>query len=1207
MTALGDPEIREETLLYLLPRVYPHRQEIRAAIEAYRNDRSDAHTLGLRLASRLPELEAIAAALGGGPEAVERYGVEAGLSPQELAETRNLTAMVSDSPALSDAVQSVFPVLAVPDTPPLLAVLAGDPLVDEKGRPVRPNGQPRWRIPWTEIERRLRRVVKRAKRKVEVEVHPATWARALEVVPRARYLVILCHGSPDALLFEEGLGARTRRVGVSDDIPLLFAKRRAGDNGRPGRPELALVLACHGAPAAQAIALTGVPLAVGIAEQEPLHWPDAVALSEAFFAAFLNGSGGELAFRQAAENTRSARKFEIFRGAAVPDWAPPVPRGKQQFPPPPRQEESPRPGFVGREQELARLLEAVERPGLSVIRGAPGQGKTELAQALLERCRLAGFPSAGSLFINLEDARAPEQIVQAAAALVPGPGGRALPSPERVGRALGSEERLLVLDNAEDAAESQEGRAALGELIGGILAAGKARGVVTTRTKLGWPGPKTEVRLEPLATDAEAVALLCGVLGEALGGEARRRWRELVASDELSELIAQLGRHPLSLRLAAVLLADGQSPREVLRDLAETGSLDETAEAEDRLGSLRASLELSRRSLADTAPGAMELWRLLADLPAGIPEETELAGKDRQHLRILRERHLVERRRDGIECLPPVRFFLRHHVEKPRKARSMRIAAACGAALVETIPKLADRFDMARLEDRVVFSRWLPTIDHLLCAPAPRGSWRFDLLAAAAHIAGVTGLALLGWRWCKAASWSKSPDIHEAAAHCQAGTLAIHLGQTEEAISHLETALETFQKYGQWSWEASTQIELGQVAQYKGHFERARAAYQAAMSIYRSAGDRRREGQAHDFLGRLALVKDRLAEARTHFEVALRLNQEGGSRLIDGNVRRNLGNLNRREGRLFEARTQYEAALAAFREIGHPPGEAETRRQLGNLARDEDRFDEARSHYEAALDVFRAIGYPFGEADTLGNLGSLAQREGRPEDARAHFETAFQIARRTGYARGQANARRWLGELALSENRHQDARPHFEGALQVYRDLGRRTDEVGTLYGLAVALLQEEPRRALEIARQAADLAVLIQHHLGASAALSVAARALLALDEPNRAIGQLLGARYHARQGANRSEEANALQLLAPALVRGGADGAFAQWVGLAGAVLAKRVAGRRLSELAQTVDELEASGQAETVLEQVDEMLDQLTEESLPDWLSSSTTSGS
>ena len=89
--------------------------------------------------------------------------------------------------------------------------------------------------------------------------------------------------------------------------------------------------------------------------------------------------------------------------------------------------------------------------------------------------------------------------------------------------------------------------------------------MVTTRTKLGWSGPMTDVRLKALATDAEAEALLRRVLEEGLGGEAQERWREILASDELVELVAQLGRHPLSLRLAAVLLADGQSPREVLR------------------------------------------------------------------------------------------------------------------------------------------------------------------------------------------------------------------------------------------------------------------------------------------------------------------------------------------------------------------------------------------------------------------------------------------------------------------------------------------------------------------------------------------------------------------------------------------------------------------------------------------------------------------
>ncbi|MCP4654964.1 MAG: tetratricopeptide repeat protein, partial [bacterium] len=676
----------------------------------------------------------------------------------------------------------------------------------------------------------------------------------------------------------------------------------------------------------------------------------------------------------------------------------------------------------------------------------------------------------------------------------------------------------------------------------------------------------------------------------------------ILRSAELAELVGRLGRHPLSLRLAAVLLADGQSPREVLRDLRETGSLDETTDADDRLGSLRASLELSRVRLDAVAPGAAELWRIIAEFPAGIPEATELDGDDRRHLRVLLERHLLERRRGGIECLPPVRFFLRRHVEEPREERRTRIAAACGAALVKEIPQLADRFDQARVEDRIAFARWLTTIDVLLRAPAPPVPWRFLLLAAGASIASRTGLVPLAWRWSEAASWSDSPGILEALAHLQAGILAGHLGLLEDAHAHLTTALKVFQDHGKRVWEASTQAKLGELAQLRGRNEDAQAACRTALKIYRNLGNRLGEAQAHQFLGRVALVQERLDEVATHFDYALRLYDELGARLDKANLHKDLGDLKQRANRLSEARTQYDVALASFREIGHRLGEGETQKKLGDLAREEDRLDDARRHYEAAIGIFREIGYPFGEADTRGSLGNLARRQGQGDAARASYELAFQIYREIGVPVGEATAHNWLGELALDENRPRDARPHFEAALGVFRDLGRRSGEVWALHGLALAALrEEEPQASLELAQQAADLALLIRHHLGAAASLSVAARSHLALDEPKNAVARLLGARYHARQAANRLEESKALRLLAGALLHAGpADPeqeAFARWVGIAGAVLAKRAAVPLPPELAQAVDELEASGQAAAVLDRVGRTLDDLTEESLPE----------
>jgi len=239
-------------------------------------------------------------------------------------------------------------------------------------------------------------------------------------------------------------------------------------------------LAAEPAPA-QALALT-----TRLLEADPL---DEVALRE--HVAALARDGQAAAARQAGQRfaERLQQELGIEPGielrALLDGLAPPAgaaPRPPVALPPPPTTAADD--GFVGRGPELQRITQLLTggECRLLCLVGPGGIGKTRLARRAM--AELAGRFAGGAVFVQLEDVSAPAQFgTRLVQALAPdrGRGGRD-PIAQAVA-SIGSDERLLVLDNFEALAE--HAAALLDRLLQGCSG---LRLLVTSRVRLGVPG-----------------------------------------------------------------------------------------------------------------------------------------------------------------------------------------------------------------------------------------------------------------------------------------------------------------------------------------------------------------------------------------------------------------------------------------------------------------------------------------------------------------------------------------------------------------------------------------------------------------------------------------------------------------------------------------------------------------------------------------------
>ncbi|MGE0424018.1 MAG: winged helix-turn-helix domain-containing protein [Reyranellaceae bacterium] len=254
---------------------------------------------------------------------------------------------------------------------------------------------------------------------------------------------------------------------------------------------------------------------------------------------------------------------------------------------------------IGREGEIASLVEAVSRRPLVTIVGAGGVGKTTVALAVAER--LSGLHDATPCFVDLASIDDPQLVVHAVAAAL----GVRFDLNDLLGGIrdhLRATSRVLILDNCEHLSAAV---AAAAE----YLAAGLDRAAIlaTSREPLR---ARTEhvYRLSPLACpDATtqisadeamrfpAVALFVA-RADGRAGFSLRDENALV----VSRLCRQLDGIPLAIELAATRL-DADGPAELLTRLKDRFELlagtDLTVPARQR--TLLATLDWSYQLLSD--------------------------------------------------------------------------------------------------------------------------------------------------------------------------------------------------------------------------------------------------------------------------------------------------------------------------------------------------------------------------------------------------------------------------------------------------------------------------------------------------------------------------------------------------------------------------------------------------------------------------------
>jgi predicted ATPase len=398
----------------------------------------------------------------------------------------------------------------------------------------------------------------------------------------------------------------------------------------------------------EALEPSRIRVRVGLHTGTPLLTADGYVGEDLHRAARVAASahGGQVVLTAATAQLVDGPLFDLGRHRLkdLPEAVPVFQLGEGSFPPLKTISNTnlPRPAssFVGRERELAEVLERVERGArLVTLTGPGGSGKTRLA--LEVAATLVGDYPGGVFWVGLSALRDPELVTETIA--------HVLGAKDGLAEHVGERELLLLLDNLEQVIEAAPELASLVERCPNLDLLVTSRELMRVQGEVEYPVP-------PLA-DQEAVQLFC-------------ERAQLRPDSEIAELCARLDSLPLAVELAAAR-TKALTPAQILERLSQRLDLLRGGrDIEPRQQTLRATIEWSYELLT---PEDQRLFRRLAVFAGGCSLEAaeEVCGAEVDPLQSLVEKSLLRFSGGRYWILETIREYAEDLLD-PEEAEALR-------------------------------------------------------------------------------------------------------------------------------------------------------------------------------------------------------------------------------------------------------------------------------------------------------------------------------------------------------------------------------------------------------------------------------------------------------------------------------------------------------------------------------------------------------
>jgi non-specific serine/threonine protein kinase len=647
--------------------------------------------------------------------------------------------------------------------------------------------------------------------------------------------------------------------------------------------------------------------------------------------------------------------------------------------------------FIGRENEIAELVQLLGRARLLTLTGSGGCGKTRLAVQLAKQ-QVHAYPD-GAWLAELAALTDPALLPQAVANVLgikEKPGARLI---DTLAEYLASRAVLLVLDNAEHLIDAcaQLSESLLQRCAGLVILA-------TSRERLRITGEQI-YRVPSLSVpeeerDATPESIVAYESARLFIERARLQVPRFAVTAQNATAIASICRTldgiALALELAApavrILSVEELRIRLDQRfDLLKEGS----RTALPRQRTLRALIDWSY----DLLSGAEKaMLRRLSVFAGGWSLEAlsqVCSGDDVPSTDVLElvtslvDKSLVVAESTGgnprYGVLETVRHYARGRLaESSEEERLKRRHLECYVRLVDEA-----LVDIRGAQQQAALARLEREHDNLRAALA----------------------------------WCLTPGGDAMAGLRMVGTLAFFWsvrGYLGEGRDWLEKVLSAAPSTPPTSMRGRALVGAGVIVAQLGDDAAAKRLYEEALAVYREIGDRSGEGYALRSLANVAFAQADYATARAQCEESLAIARELDDKYAIGSLLGAIGEAAGEQGDYPAAHRLLEECLEMARSRGDRWATGWTLGRLGGVAYAEGQHANARDLLNESLALLHEAHDGWGIASALEGLALVAQALAQPRPAACIWGAAERLREEIGAAMPPANRRRYEVQVAAA-------------------------------------------------------------------------------------------------------------------------------------------------------------------------------------------------
>ena len=265
------------------------------------------------------------------------------------------------------------------------------------------------------------------------------------------------------------------------------------------------------------------------------------------------------------------------------------------------------------------------------------------------------------------------------------------------------------------------------------------------------------------------------------------------------------------------------------------------------------------------------------------------------------------------------------------------------------------------------------------------------------------------------------------------GVVAQDMGQLDEAERYFEESHTIDESLGNKSGVARNLHYLGVLAHSKGYLDKAHVLHIQSLEIRQSLNDDYGIARSLHQLGRLAHDLGNLNEAHALHQEALRVRREINDQRGISRSLQQLARLDEAANRIYSAWAKYEECLRICVASKDASGIVRVSLNMGKLAFDDGRLDAARKHFNQSKEIAERLGDQSGIARALHMNACLAVKAGDFAEAKTLFSESLTIKNRLHDVVGKAITYQELGRLFELSKDWNAAKAAYEEALQLWR------------------------------------------------------------------------------------------------------------------------------------------------------------------------------